>query len=224
MIGPLSLTGAMEKVLVLLSITLLTPGIHGQTLSSDAQEMAGRSADFGTALYRKVASMSDDNFAISPLAASLSLASLAAGAIENTNKELLQTLNLAAMEKDGEPDRIATLLQQTREAVAQTVVTGLFVTQKVQVESSFSSQVKTFYGADVKSVEFSNAQATKASISEFLTGSTGNKIRDVLDAVDPQSQLMLISAAYFTGEEQSQCYTGFCAFYPHVADHSAENA
>lgn len=224
MIGPLSLTGAMEKVFVLLSITLLTAGIHGQTQSSDAQEVAGRSADFGTALYRKVASMSDDNFAISPLAASLSLASLAAGAIENTSKELLQTLNLAVMEKDGEPDRIATLLQQTREAVAQTVVTGLFVTQKLQVESSFSSQVKKFYGADVKSVEFSNAQATKASISEFVTGSTGNKIREVLDAVDPQSQLMLISAAYFTGEEQSRCDTGFCAFYPHVADHLAENA
>lgn len=195
-------TGAMEKVFVLLSVTLLAASIHGQAQSPDVQELASRSAEFATALYRKIASMSDDNFAISPLAASLGVASLAAGAGENTNKELLQTLNLAPMERDGEPDHIPTLLQQMREAVAQTVATALFISQKIQVESDFSTQVKKFYGADVKSVEFSNMQATKAKVSEYVTGSTGNKIREVLDIVDSQSQLMLISAAYFTGEEQ----------------------
>ncbi|MCJ8744003.1 hypothetical protein PDJAM_G00101270 [Pangasius djambal] len=193
-------SGTMENIFVLLSVTLLAAGIRGQTQSSDVQELAGRSADFATALYRKIASMSDDNFAISPLAAALSLASLAAGAGESTSKGLLQTLNLAPMERDGEPDRIPTLLQQMREAAAQTVATGLFISQQVQVESSFSSQVKKFYSADVKSVEFSNTQATKASVSEYVTGSTGNKIREVLDTVDPRSQLMLISAAYFTGQ------------------------
>lgn len=192
----------MENVFILLSVTLLAGGIRGQTQSSDVQELAGRSADFATALYRKLASTSDDNFAFSPLAASLSLASLAAGAGENTSKKLLQTLNLAPMERDGEPDRIPTLLQQMREGIVQTVATGLFISQQVQVESSFSSQVKKFYSTDVKSVEFSNTQATKTSISDYITGSTGNKIKEVLDTVDPQSQLMLISAAYFTGEEQ----------------------
>lgn len=189
----------MEKVFILLVI-LLAAGSQAQTLSSDVQELAGRSAHFATALYSKLASRSDDNFAFSPFAASLSLASLAAGDRENTRKELLDVLNLAPMERDGEPERISTSLQQMKEAAAQTVATGLFVSKQVQVESSFSSQVKTFYSADVKSVEFSNTQATKASIGEYVTGNTGNKIREVLDAVDPQSQLMLISAAYFTGQ------------------------
>lgn len=196
----------MEKVLVLLSVILLAAGSHGQTQSTDMQELAGRSAGFATALYREIASKSDDNFAISPLAAALSLASLAAGAGESTNKELLQTLNLAPMERDGEPEGIPTLLRQMRETVAQTVATGLFISRQVQVDSDFSSQVKKFYGTDVKSVEFSNAQATKAGVSEYVTGSTGNKIRQVLDTVDPQSQLLLISAAYFTGEEHSGCW------------------
>lgn len=197
----------MEKVLVLLSVSLLTAGVHGQAQSSEVQELARRSGDFGTALYRQISSTSDDNFVISPLAASLSLASLAAGAGESTNQELLRTLNLAPMERDGELERIAMLLQQEREAAAQTVATGLFISPKVQVKSDFSSQVKKFYNADVKSVEFSNTQATKASVSEYVIGSTGNKIREVLDTVDPQSQLMLISAAYFTGEEQSWCFS-----------------
>ncbi|KAK3517036.1 hypothetical protein QTP70_033130 [Hemibagrus guttatus] len=190
----------MEKVFILLSVTLLAAGTRGQTQSSDVQELAARSADFATALYRKIASASDDNFAFSPLAAYLSLASLAAGAGDNTRRELLQTLNLAPMERDGEPEWIPTLLQQMKETVAQTVATGLFISKQVQVESSFSSQVKKFYSADVKSVEFSNVQATEASISEYITANTGNKIREVLGTVNAQNQLMLISAAYFTGQ------------------------
>lgn len=190
----------MEKIFILVSVILLTAGLQAQTLSLDVQELAGRSTDFATALYRKLASRSDDNFAFSPLAASLSLACLVAGASETTRTELLDVLNLAAMERDGEPERIPTALQQMKEAAAQTVATGVFVSRQVQVESSFSSQVKTFYSADVKSVDFSNTQATKASVGEYLTGNTGNKIREVLEAVDPQSQLMLISAAYFTGQ------------------------
>ncbi|KAF5892578.1 protein Z-dependent protease inhibitor-like, partial [Clarias magur] len=191
---------AMENIFILLGVSFLTTGIHGQTQSSGIQDLATRSADFGTALYRTIASTSDDNFVISPLAAALSLASLATGAGENMRQELLRTLNLTPMESDTDPDRIPKLLQETRETVSQTVATGLFISQQVQVESSFSSQVKTFYSTDVKSVEFSKTQATKESINEYVTGSTGNKIREVLDAVDPQSQLMLISAAYFTGQ------------------------
>lgn len=217
----------MEKVFIVLSVTLLAAGTRGQTQSSDMQELAGRNADFATALYREIASTSDDNFAFSPLAASLSLASLAAGAEENTRKELLQTLNLAPMDREGEPERIPALLQQINEAVGQIVVTGLFISRQVQVESSFSSLVKKFYNADVKNVEFSNTQATKASIREYITSNTGNKIRELLDTVDPQSQLMLISAAYFTGEEPSGCFSllfqGFCVSHLHVLDHPAEN-
>lgn len=190
----------MENIFILLGVTLLAAGIDGQTQNVDVQELTTRSADFATALYRRIASTSDDNFAFSPLAATLSLASLSAGAGEDTLKELLHTLKLSPMERDGEPDRISTLLQQMREAVAQIVATGLFISQNFEVDQSFRSQVKKFYNADVKSVEFSNTQAAKASMSEYVTGSTGNKVREVLDAVDPQSQLMLISAAYYTGQ------------------------
>lgn len=193
----------MEKcILPIFIITLLVASIHGQMPNADIQELAGRSADFGTALYRKLASMSDDNVVVSPLAATLGLAALAAGAGEDTRSELLQGLGLAPMEKEGEPDRIPRLLQQLRETAAQTVATGLFSSQQVQTESSFSSQVKTFYDADVKSVDFAGAQTAKSSINEFVSRRTGNEIREVVNNVDPSSQLTLISAAYFTGQWQ----------------------
>ncbi|KAL7871635.1 hypothetical protein SRHO_G00066180 [Serrasalmus rhombeus] len=187
---------------VFIKILLLVASVHGQTPNTDIQELAGRTAEFATALYRKIASSSDDNVAICPLAATLGLASLAAGAGGDTSRELLQGLGLAPMEKDSEPDKIPLLLQQLREMTSQTVATGLFTSQQVQAESSFSSQVKKFYDTDVQSVDFANAQAAKVNINNFVTSATANKVREVVDIVDPQSQLMLISAAYFTGKWQ----------------------
>lgn len=187
---------------IFISVALLVTSIHGQPPNADIQELAGRSADFGTALYRRIASLSDDNVVISPLAASLGLASLAAGAGGDTRSELLQGLGLSPMEKDGEPDRIPLLLQQLRETAAQIVATGLFSSQQVQTESSFSSQVKKFYDAEVQNVNFANAQATKSNINDFVRSRTGSMIREVVNSLDPQSQLTLISAAYFTGQWQ----------------------
>uniref|UniRef100_W5KHQ1 Serpin peptidase inhibitor, clade A (alpha-1 antiproteinase, antitrypsin), member 10a n=1 Tax=Astyanax mexicanus TaxID=7994 RepID=W5KHQ1_ASTMX len=187
---------------IFISVTLLVASIHGQAPNTDLQELASRSADFGTALYRKLASMSDDNVVVSPLAATLGLAALAAGAGGETRSELLQGLGLASMEKDGETDRIPRLLQQLRETAAQIVATSLFSSQQVQTESSFSSQVKAFYGADVQSVNFASAQTAKSSINDFVRSRTGSMIREVVNNVDPASQLTLISAAYFTGQWQ----------------------
>ncbi|XP_072541077.1 serpin peptidase inhibitor, clade A (alpha-1 antiproteinase, antitrypsin), member 10a [Salminus brasiliensis] len=187
---------------IFIGLTLLAASIHGQTQNTDFQELAGRSAEFATALYRKIASLSDDNVVISPLATTLGLASLAAGAGGDTRKELLQGLGLAPMERDEEPDRIPLLLQQLRETAAQIVATGLFSSQQVQIESSFSSQVKKFYDTDIRNVNFANAQATKSDINEFVTSRTGNKIREVVTTVAPESQLELLSAAYFTGQWQ----------------------
>ncbi|XP_062858433.1 serpin peptidase inhibitor, clade A (alpha-1 antiproteinase, antitrypsin), member 10a [Trichomycterus rosablanca] len=187
-------------IFIVITVSILAGSVHAQVQNADMEELAGRSAHFATALYRKVASTSDDNIVISPLAATLGLASLAAGADANTRSELLQGLALAPMERDGEPDRIPTLLQQLRETSAQTLATGLFISRQLEPESSFSSQVKKFYSTDVQSVDFTGTQATKGQINDFVTSSTGNKITDVAGAFDPQTQLMLISAAYFTGQ------------------------
>ncbi|XP_066532514.1 serpin peptidase inhibitor, clade A (alpha-1 antiproteinase, antitrypsin), member 10a [Hoplias malabaricus] len=181
-------------------VTLLVASVLSQTQDPDLQEASSRSAGFATSLYRKMASVSDDNVVISPLAVSLALASLTAGAEGDTRRELLQGLALAPMDKDTEPDRIPQLLQKLKDTAAQTLATGLFASSQFQPESSFSTKIKTFYNTNVQNVDFTTDQAATTSINIFVTGATGNKIREVINTVDPQSQLMLISAAYYTGK------------------------
>ncbi|XP_076873722.1 serpin peptidase inhibitor, clade A (alpha-1 antiproteinase, antitrypsin), member 10a [Brachyhypopomus gauderio] len=190
----------MDVFSILISAALLVASIQDESQTTDLQELAGHNLDFATGLYRKIASGSDDNVAVSPLSATLGLASLAEGARGDTRRQLLEALGLAPMERDGEPDRISTLLHQLWEVVAQVLATGLFTSQQAQADSGFSGQVKGSYGADVRAVDFTKAQAAKRDINEYVMGVTGRKITEVVNTVDPQSLLMLVTAAYFTGQ------------------------
>ncbi|XP_030626507.1 serpin peptidase inhibitor, clade A (alpha-1 antiproteinase, antitrypsin), member 10a [Chanos chanos] len=188
--------GALSQ---LLFVSLLALNAHAQRPSADLEELAGRNTEFATALYRKIASYSDDNLVISPLSVTIGLAALAEGARSTTSKALLSGLALAPMERDGQPERIPQLLQQLRETVTQTQATGLFLAQQFQVDPEFSGQVKKYYDADVRSVDFGNAQTTKGIINDYVRSATGDKVRDFVDSIDPQIKLALISAAYFRG-------------------------
>ncbi|XP_059368753.1 protein Z-dependent protease inhibitor-like [Carassius carassius] len=183
---------------LLVRASLLAVSVLGQT--TDVEELARKNADFATRLYSKIASSSDENVAISTLGTTLALATLAAGAGGATRTELLQGINVASMEKDGEPERIQTLLKELKEITAQIQATGLFMKQDVKAEDGFSKQVKLFYNADVQHVNFANEQQAKGSINDYVRSRTGEKVKDVVENVDPQSMAMFISAAFFPGK------------------------
>ncbi|XP_051731414.1 serpin peptidase inhibitor, clade A (alpha-1 antiproteinase, antitrypsin), member 10a [Ctenopharyngodon idella] len=187
----------MDIFSLLVRAALLAVSVLGQT--TDVEELARMNADFATRLYSKIASSNDDNVAISTLGATLALATLAAGAGGASRTELLQGIGVASMEKEGEPERIQTLLQQLRVMTAQIQATGLFMKQDIKADESFSSQVKQFYDADVQNVNYANGQLAKGNIDNYVRTKTGEKVKDVVENVDPQSMAMLISAAFFTG-------------------------
>uniref|UniRef100_A0A8C2BPT6 Serpin peptidase inhibitor, clade A (alpha-1 antiproteinase, antitrypsin), member 10a n=1 Tax=Cyprinus carpio TaxID=7962 RepID=A0A8C2BPT6_CYPCA len=182
---------------LLVRASLLAVSVLGQF--TDVVELANKNADFATRLYSKIASSNDDNVAISTLGTTLALATLAAGASGATRTELLEGIGVASMEKDGEPERIQTLLNQLTELTAQIQATGLFMKQDIKADDGFSNQVKKFYNADVQNVNFANGQQAKGSIDDYVRGRTGDKVKDVVENIDPQSMAMFISASFFTG-------------------------
>lgn len=186
---------------LLVRASLLAVSVLGQF--TDVVELANKNADFATRLYSKIASSNDDNVAISTLGTTLALATLAAGASGATRTELLEGIGVASMEKDGEPERIQTLLNQLTEMTAQIQATGLFMKQDIKADDGFINQVKKFYNADVQNVNFANGQQAKGSIDDYVRGRTGDKVKDVVENIDPQSMAMFISASFFTGEEKT---------------------
>ncbi|XP_043075638.1 serpin peptidase inhibitor, clade A (alpha-1 antiproteinase, antitrypsin), member 10a [Puntigrus tetrazona] len=183
---------------LLVRASLLAVSVLGQT--TDVEELASKNADFATRLYSKIASSNDDNVAISTFGTTLALATLAAGAGGATRTELLHGIEVASMQKDEEPERIPTLLKQLRETTSQIQATGLFMKQDVKADDGFSSRVKQFYNADVQNVNFASGQQAKESIDIYVREQTGDKVKDVVENVDPQSMSMIISGAFFTGQ------------------------
>lgn len=188
----------MDIFSLLVRAALLAVAVVGQT--TDVEELARMNADFATRLYSKIASSNDDNVAVSTLGATLALATLAAGAGGAARTELLQGIGVASMQKEGEPERIQTLLQQLRETTAQIQATGLFMKQDIKADDSFSKQVKQFYDADVQNVNYANEQLAKESIDNYVRAKTGEKVKNVVENVEPQSVAMVISGAFFTGK------------------------
>ncbi|KAA0708606.1 Alpha-1-antitrypsin Alpha-1 protease inhibitor [Triplophysa tibetana] len=185
----------MGIISLLISSSLLAVCVLGQT--TDIEEIAAKNADFATRLYSTVSSSSDDNVVVSTFGATLALATLAVGAGGTSSTELLQGIGVASVEKDRE-----TLLQQLRQTTAQIQATGLFTSQQVEADASFSTSVKQFYDANVQNLNYGNGVMAKGSINDYVRGRTGGKISDMVESVDSQTMAMLISAAYFTGQWQ----------------------
>lgn len=190
----------MGFIELLICAPILALCVFGQT--ADVEELANKNADFATRLYSAISSASDENVVISTLGATLGLATLAAGAGGTSRSELLQGIGVASMEKDGEPERIQTLLQHLRETTSQIQANGLFTSQQVEADSSFTSKVKQFYNADVQKVNYADGQMAKGSINDYVRGRTGAKISEMVKTVDPQTMAMFVSASYFTGQWQ----------------------
>lgn len=197
----------MAAVHLLLGTVLLAVNSVAQTPGDDLEQLAQKNADFGTSLYRRVASTTDGNVVVSPLSMTLGLAALAEGAAGQSREQLLRTLQLGGMQKADDPDSLPQLLQTLEDEVEKGFAmkydqaTALFAAQQVQLETAFQDRVKKFFQAEAQNVDFSKAQAAMSTINDYFRSKTGDKIREVLSsAMDATTQLMLVNAVSFKGE------------------------
>ncbi|XP_036397789.1 protein Z-dependent protease inhibitor [Megalops cyprinoides] len=184
----------------------LIPVRQAQELKPNVTELTTENIDFAMNLYRRISSHHDNNIFFSPLCMSTSLAMLSTGARGTTRAEIIRGLNLARLERDGQPELIPELFQQLRENYTQggelqlNQATGLFVHRTFQVEKTFSEQAKTFFKAEAFNVDFTNQQASKTTINEYIKSRTGDKVTEVVSDIDPMTQLMLINTIFFQGK------------------------
>ncbi|KAK5902973.1 hypothetical protein CgunFtcFv8_006793 [Champsocephalus gunnari] len=135
------------------------------------QDLTNRNADFGTRLYRAVSSRTDDNVFLSVFTLSSALLPLLSAAAGPTQDQLLQGLRLQGLDPQSLPD----LFQSLRTAVQHGSLdmslrqgTALLPRQGLQVSSSFLD------------LEW-----------------TGDTVREMATDLDPQTQLLIASAAAY---------------------------
>lgn len=197
----------MAAVHLLLGTVLLAVNSVAQTPGDSFEQLALKNADFGTSLYRRVASTTDGNVVVSPLSLTQGLAALAEGAGGQSREQLLSALQLSTLQKADDPDSIPQLLQTLQEEVEKDFamrydqVSALFAAQQVQVETAFNDRVKKFFQTEAQNVDFSKAQAAMNTMNDYFRSKTGEKIREVVSSnMDANTQLMLANAVFFKGE------------------------
>ncbi|KAK6307276.1 hypothetical protein J4Q44_G00224240 [Coregonus suidteri] len=201
----------MMKVGLLFLLThvcTLTPVYQTQEQSPNITDLTFKNMDFAMNLYRKIAGYHDNNIFFSPLSISTAFATLSMAAQGPTRDQILKGLNLAYLDRDNQPDIIPELFQHLQGNITQDESlkldqsTAFFVCLKCEVESDYLDQIKKFFNADIKNVEFANTKASVGMINDYIMRKTDNKVKEMVSDLDPLTQLILINTIFFQGEWQ----------------------
>lgn len=186
--------------------------VHQEHLpSATISDLSFKNMDFAMNFYRKISSFHDKNIFFSPLSISTSFAALLMASDGITHKEILKGLNLHQLERADQPELLPKLFQLLNENITQNGSLqldqgmALFMQPQFKVEKTFEDQIKTFFDADIKSVDFVDTKGSIGFINEYIKNKTHDKITEVICTLNAATRLMLINTIFFQGKFHHSC-------------------
>ncbi|XP_041831688.1 protein Z-dependent protease inhibitor-like [Melanotaenia boesemani] len=191
-------------LLSLVVLVLLLGPVSSQNLDPALEDLIQRNTDFGTRLYRAVASRTDDNVFLSPLTLSAGLIALLTTTSGPTQDQLLQGLTLTGLDPQNLPDQFQTLRNTVfQKDAVQNLQQGvaIFPAQGFQVSTSYLDLVQTKFGGKVQSLNYmANFDAIDA-INRWAQNQTGERVQELLSILDTQTQLLIATAASYQSKK-----------------------
>ncbi|XP_060919471.1 protein Z-dependent protease inhibitor [Labrus mixtus] len=200
----------------------LAPVHKASLLDATISDLSFKNMDCAMTLYRTISSYHDKNIFFSPLSISNGFAALSMASNGVTHQEILKGLNLEQLDRADQPELIPKLFQLLNENITQNgslkldQSMALFMQPKFEVEKIFEHQIKTFFDADIKSLDFANTLESIRTINEYIQQKTEGKVVEMISSLDSATQLMLISTIFFQGVWQKPFnpnYTDNAPFY-----------
>ncbi|XP_034555254.1 serpin peptidase inhibitor, clade A (alpha-1 antiproteinase, antitrypsin), member 10a [Notolabrus celidotus] len=171
-----------------------------QTVDPSLQDLANRNADFAARLYRSVSSRTDDNVFLCPFTLATGLSALLGATSGSTQDQLLRGLSLNGLD----PQSLPELVQSLRNLVLQGSLSmnlmqgmAVFPAQSLKVSPSYLEQVQTNFGGNSLSVDYTVPQEATDTINRWVQDNTGDQIQELVTSLDPQTQLLLATAASY---------------------------
>ncbi|XP_040916083.1 protein Z-dependent protease inhibitor-like [Toxotes jaculatrix] len=211
-------------IFILTYMCFLTPVHQAQLPDATLSDLSFKNMDFAMNLYRKISSYHDKNIFFSPLSISTSFAALLMASDGVTHEELLKCLNLEQLERANQPELIPKLFQLLHENITQNGTLkldegmALFVQRQFEVEQKFENQIKMFFDADIKTVDFADKKGSVRLINEYIKQKTEDKVTGMVSDLDPLTQLMLINTIFFQGAWQMPFDANFTQSAPFYID------
>lgn len=168
-----------------------------------------KNMDFAMNLYRRISSYHDKNIFFSPLSISTTFAALLLGTGGETRDEILTGFNLRQLENPNQPELIPRLFQLLHRNISQNGSLRLdqdmamFISERLDVEKAFEEQMREYFEAEIKTVDFSDAGRSVTDINEYIKGKTNGRLSDMVSTLNTETELMLINTIFFRGEWKS---------------------
>jgi serpin B len=157
---------------------------------------------FGFKLLKQLLKQdADENIFLSPSSMATALAMTYNGAREQTQQAMAKTLELQGMslqEVNGANAALKATLENLDPKVRLSIANSLWARNEFPLNPEFVQKSEEFYGAKVKGLNFSDP-STPEIINTSIEQSTNGKINQIVDKIDPTTNLFLINAIHFKG-------------------------
>lgn len=182
----------------------VTPGNEPnlRTLSASEIQVATSTNQFAFNLFKQVQEETPQNNFISPLSVSMALGMTLNGASAETQESILQTIDYGDLSpqevNSGYKDLTALLLSMDRK-VKLGIANSVWYSDKYHAKEDFTTLIKEFYDGTVSSLNFSDDNS-KNVINKWVEDKTNDRIKDLIDHIEPNEVMFLVNAIYFKGD------------------------
>ena len=176
---------------------------NNDTKLSQAKEQIQSSVnDFGFDLFKHV--HEDKNTFISPYSVSIALGMALNGASEEVRESIINTIDfdgLTAADVNQTFKDLTAQLLSSDSAVDMNIANSVWYPQMYNVKTDFSKNMGTYYDAAVRGLDFGSRSAID-SINNWVADKTNNRIKDLINQIDPNEIMFLINTIYFKAQWQ----------------------
>lgn len=148
----------------------------------------------------------NENYFISSFSISTALSMVMNGSSEPVQEEFIQTLGLDGMSPEAINEAyrsLVTYIYSLDPSVTLNVANSNWYTNKYTIQESFANALETYYDAKIFEKDFKNP-TTLDALNTWVENETNGKIKNILDAINPDDVMFLINAIYFKANWTNQ--------------------
>mgnify|MGYP006277232955 CR=1 FL=1 len=180
-------------------------GIKEIKLSATDNSVVNASNQLGFDMMQDIVANAEEheNLLISPLSVSYALNMTHNGAKEETKTEMAQSMNLEGIplpEVNESYRHLTESLQNADDKVTMEIANSIWYRDTYPVEDEFIQVNQDYYDAEVSPIDFSNTEAAKETMNNWVANKTHDKIDKIVEYINPLDVMFLMNAVYFKGQ------------------------
>ena len=196
----------MKKLTLLISLAVFTACTDKNVPESAnvdiPAEFSAKTTSFAVDFWRAYEKENGGSYFLSPLSLNIALGMLLNGTEGETKAEIQKMLGFSDADMAGINASYAELiskLPQVDPQVTNTTANSVWHEKTFSVESTYLDALKKSFNAGVYAEDFSS-KATVDKINRWAADHTNDKIKQVLEQIEPHQVLFLLNALYFKGD------------------------